>query len=137
MEKRTAGVEIKQKNRTSIFQLLRRHEGLSRQDIVTMLRLSLPTVTQNLVELMEEGIVEECGSIGNTGGRRAKSYAINCQARVAIGLDITKNHISVAVVDMIAAYHGIDRSMEFNTAQFRTGKLPVCINMMNLIPLDQ
>lgn len=100
MEKRTAGVEIKQKNRTSIFQLLRRHEGLSRQDIVTMLRLSLPTVTQNLVELMEEGIVEECGSIGNTGGRRAKRYAINCQARVAIGLDITKNHISVAVVDM-------------------------------------
>ena len=43
----------------------------------------------------------------------------------------------VAVVDMIAAYHGIDRSMEFNTAQFRTGKLPVCINMMDLIPLDQ
>lgn len=100
MEKRTAGVEIKQKNRTSIFQLLRNHKGLSRQDVVTMLHLSLPTVTQNLTELMEEGLVVEGGTIGNTGGRRAKSYAINCRARTAIGLDITKNHISVAAVDM-------------------------------------
>ena len=100
MEKRTAGIEIKQKNRTSIFQLLRSHEGLSRQDIVSSLHLSLPTVTQNLTELMEEGLVVECGSIGNTGGRRARSYTANRYARTAIGLDITKNHISVAAVDM-------------------------------------
>ena len=100
MEKRTAGIEIKQKNRTSIFQLLRNHEGLSRQDIVSSLHLSLPTVTQNLTELMEEGLVVECGSIGNTGGRRARSYTANRYARTAIGLDITKNHISVAAVDM-------------------------------------
>lgn len=100
MEKRTAGTEIKQKNRTSIFQLLWQNEGLSRQDIVAALRLSLPTVTQNLVEMMEEGLVVESGSIGNTGGRRAKSYAVNGRARTAIGLEITKNHIAVAVVDM-------------------------------------
>lgn len=100
MEKRTAGIEIKQKNRTNIFQLLRNHDGLSRQDVVSMLRLSLPTVTQNLIELMEEGLVVEIGSIGNTGGRRARSYAVNRFVRTAIGLDITKNHISVAAVDM-------------------------------------
>lgn len=100
MERRPAGIEIKLKNRTSIFQLLRQHDGLSRQDVVTMLRLSLPTVTQNLTELMEEGLVVESGSIGNTGGRRAKSYAVNGRARTAIGLEITKNHIAVAVVDM-------------------------------------
>lgn len=100
MEKRTAGIEIKQKNRTNIFQLLLNHDGLSRQDVVSSLHLSLPTVTQNLTELMEEGLVAEIGSIGNTGGRRAKSYAVNRFARTAIGLDITKNHISVAAVDM-------------------------------------
>ena len=100
MVKRTAGIEIKQKNRTNIFQLLYNHDGLSRQDVVTALNLSLPTVTQNLTELMEEGLVIEYGSIGNTGGRRAKCYAINRLARTAIGLDITKNHISVAAVDI-------------------------------------
>lgn len=100
MEKITAGIEIKQKNRTNIFQLLRNHNGLSRQDIVSKLHLSLPTVTQNLTELMEENLVVETGSIGNTGGRRAKSYAVNHLVRTAIGLDITKNHISVAAVDM-------------------------------------
>ena len=108
MEKRTANIEIKQKNRTNIFQLLRAREGLSRQDIVSALNLSLPTVTQNLTELREEGLVTEIGSIGNTGGRRARSYAVNRMARTAIGLDITKNHISVAAVDMkgdLIAHH--------------------------------
>lgn len=100
MEKRTANIEIKQKNRTDIFRLLRNKGGLSRQDIVTALHLSLPTVTQNLSELMEEGLVEEAGSVGNTGGRRARSYAVNNWARTAVGLDITQNHISAAVVDM-------------------------------------
>ena len=103
MKKRTANIEIKQKNRTNIFQLLRNNSGLSRQDIVSELNLSLPTVTQNLAELMEEGLVAEVGSIGNTGGRRARSYALNRTARTAIGLDITKNHISVAAVDLSGA----------------------------------
>jgi len=45
-------------------------------------------------------LVEESGSMGNTGGRRAKTYDIIKNARVAVGLDITRNHITVVVVDL-------------------------------------
>lgn len=99
-EKKTANMEIKKINRTNIFQLLRQNSGMTKQDIVSELQLCLPTVTQNVNELQEEGLVEESGSVGNTGGRRARTYDIVKKARAAIGLDITRNHVTVVVVDL-------------------------------------
>ncbi len=98
--KKTANIEIKQRNRSSIYQLLRRHEALSRQDIVSELQLSLPTVTQNLTELLQEGLIKESGTIGNTGGRRAKAFSTVSDAGTAIGVDITRNHITAVAVDL-------------------------------------
>ncbi len=98
--KKTANEEIKRVNRTSIYQLLRHNAALSRQDIVMMLRLSLPTVTQNLSEMEEEGLVYASGSIGNTGGRRAKTYSTVDNAQIAVGLDITRHHITGVAIDL-------------------------------------
>lgn len=103
MQKKTANMEIKKLNHTNIFQLLRRGSGMTKQDIVSTLQLCLPTVTQNINELQEKGLVGESGSIGNTGGRRAKTYDIVRDARVAVGLDITRNHITVVMVDLTGA----------------------------------
>lgn len=99
-QKTSANLEIKKLNRSNIYQLLREHKNLSRQDIARELQLSLPTVIQNLEELQDEGLVRESGSIGHTGGRRAKSYDIVPDARIAVGIDITKNHITVLAVDL-------------------------------------
>lgn len=103
MQKTTANMEIKKLNHTNIFQLLRRGSGMTKQDIVATLQLCLPTVTQNINELQDEGLVSESGSVGNTGGRRAKTYDVVRDARVAIGLDITRNHITVVMVDLTGA----------------------------------
>ena len=99
-DKQTANLNIQKANRTNIYQLLRKHEGLTRQDIVHNLRLSLPTVVQNLANLQNEGLVKEEGFLGNTGGRRARTYSIVKDARTAIGLDITKNNIIAVAVDL-------------------------------------
>ena len=103
MEKKTANIEIKQKNRTNIFRFFRKKNGVSRQDIVSELGLSLPTVTQNLLELIKDGLIEETGSVGNTGGRRARTYSLVKDARTAIGLDITKHHVTAVAVDLSGA----------------------------------
>lgn len=100
MRKKTANMEIKKRNHTNIFQFLRRNNGMTKQDIVSALQLCLPTVTQNINELQEEGLVDESGSLGNTGGRRAKTYDVVRDAKVSIGLDITSNHITVVMVDL-------------------------------------
>ena len=38
----------------------------------------------------------------STGGRKAKAYAPVREARLAIGLDLTGNHVSVVLVDLSA-----------------------------------
>ncbi|MEG1166278.1 MAG: sugar kinase, partial [Oscillospiraceae bacterium] len=102
-DKQTANMEIKRFNHTSIFRLLREDSLLTKQDIVNALQLCLPTVTQNINELREEGLVTECGTKGNTGGRRAITYGIVPDARLAIGLDITRNHVTCVIVDLTGA----------------------------------
>ena len=98
--KTTANIEIKKINRTRIFNIFLEGKDLTRQDLVQRLNLSLPTVTQNMNQLMEENLIIESGSIGNTGGKRAKTYSLNKLARVSLGLDITRHRISVVMVDL-------------------------------------
>jgi len=99
-QKRTANMEIKKKNHSDIFHLFRTNESLTKQNIINALQLCLPTVTQNINELCEQGLVTEYGTLGNTGGRRAKTYGLVKDARIAIGLDITRNHICVVAVNL-------------------------------------
>ena len=100
MDQKITSIEIKQKNRTSIFSLFRNGQQLSRQDIVSALDLSLPTVTNNLEELKAQGLIAQTGSFGNTGGRRARAYELVYDARTAIGLDITRHHVTAVAVDL-------------------------------------
>ena len=97
---KTTSLEIKKMNRNRIYNLIKQEGSLSRQDLVYRLQLSLPTITQNLSDLTDEGLICESGSFGNTGGRRARAYSIVSNARVALGMDITKNHIALVAIDL-------------------------------------
>ncbi len=98
--KKNNPLEIKQFNRSIIYNYIRNNEDVTKQDIVSDLKLSLPTITQNITQLLSEGLIKETGFIKNTGGRPAKAYNIVKDARTAIGIDITKNHITLVAVDL-------------------------------------
>lgn len=100
MEMKTANNEIRQKNRSAIFRLFLEQEGVSRQDLVDKLGLSLPTVTNNLQQLQQEGLITQTGTLGNTGGRRARLYSLESSARTAIGLEITRHHLTAVALDL-------------------------------------
>lgn len=97
----SASYDIKRINRSRIMQLFCRNTSLSRRDIQDILKLSLPTISQNISELLEAGLITKVGNIGYTGGRTAESFAINSMSRLAVGLDITRNHISTVLVDLL------------------------------------
>lgn len=92
--------EIKRQNKIRIAQYVLSHESVSRQRIAFELGFSMPTVFQNVTELIEKGILREAGEFGSTGGRKAKMLEINPHYGSAIGLSITKNHIHMAQTDM-------------------------------------
>ena len=100
MLKKATNIELKRINRNNIYKTLIDKKVLSKQEISYHLRISVPTVTQNVNELMELGLVEETGEFASTGGRKPKMISSIPKARVALGLDITKNHVNLLAVDL-------------------------------------
>ncbi|MBN7772822.1 ROK family transcriptional regulator [Clostridium aminobutyricum] len=91
---------LKGKNRNNVYKLIYDSDGISKQDIAQILNLSLPTVSQNLTELKDKGLIGEYGTFESTGGRKARVIRSINNAKLALGLDITSNHISLVLVDM-------------------------------------
>ena len=99
----TANKKIKKTNRSQIFNLLYKKDSLSKRDIQLQLGLSLPTVTQHLTDLLNEGLIFQNGYMRNTGGRNAITYSFKDDAKLAIGLDITRHHITAVVINLQGA----------------------------------
>ncbi|MCI7813205.1 MAG: ROK family transcriptional regulator [Lachnospiraceae bacterium] len=94
-------IEVKKNNRNRIFRYICKCEKVSNPDISYELKMSLPTVTQNTKELMERGLIEEVGELQSTGGRRAKGLSVIADAKLAVGLDITRNHIALVLTNLV------------------------------------
>ena len=92
--------QAKSKNRNQIFRIVYKNHRVSKQNIMTECGLSLPTISQNLRELMEMGLVQEGGTFESTGGRKAKIIQCVANARVAIGMDITAGHMCMVLVNL-------------------------------------
>ena len=96
----TNTANIKRLNRSRVFRLISACDKISKQDIASELSMSLPTVTQNLNELKEMGLIADTGSFVSTVGRRARAISLVSDAYVGVGLDITRNHISLVMLDL-------------------------------------
>lgn len=106
---------IKTHNRREIYKFIREQDSASKQDLVIGLKLSLPTVTQNLQYLEEQGLIDTSQKIKYTGGRNATAYTYIKTAKTAIGVYITPNHINAVAVDLsgnVVAKHR--KRMKFN-----------------------
>ncbi len=104
-------IEVKKNNRNRIYQYICKCKTVSNPDIAYALKLSLPTVLQNTKELLESGFIEEAGELRSTGGRRAKALLPAAGHRLALGLDITQNHIGMVLINLlgdILKYERID-----------------------------
>ena len=94
-------MEVKKKNRNEVFRYICKHGTVSNPDISYNMKISLPTATQITKELIAEGLLEEKGELESTGGRRAKALSAVVNGRLAVGLDITKNHIALVLTNIV------------------------------------
>lgn len=83
-----------------IFRFLYLNKQSSRQEISQSLGISLPTTTRNLNALQEAGFIENAGEFQSTGGRKAVRYQCIPDSRYAIGIDITRKHLSIVLIDL-------------------------------------
>lgn len=94
-----SNIALKKLNRSKIFQHLYRGEETSVLQISNTLKISVPTVSQNIRELQDRDLVEVRGTFASTGGRRAHAIMYNRNAYFTIGIDLTKSYIVWSIVD--------------------------------------
>ena len=116
-KKQVTNIEVKRNNRNRVFRFICKQETVSNPDVSYETKMSLPTVTQITKELIEKGLVEEVGELQSTGGRRAKALSVAANAKQAVGLDITKNHISLVLTNLKGEILKYDRIYQPFTAQ--------------------
>lgn len=93
-------MDIKRRNLARTLRCILACEHISLLDLTRKLSLSGTSVLQNVKILTERGLAREVGSYESTGGRKARAYAPLRDARLAIGLDLTKNHISAVLINL-------------------------------------
>lgn len=106
--------ERRRQTRSNIYRYLYDTKGFcSRQSLARELGLSLPTVYQNLSELMAAGLVRDSGEQQSTGGRKASGLSIVPDARVAVGISVTEHRLRLAAADLLLnelAYQEVDNA---------------------------
>ncbi|MDD6448844.1 MAG: ROK family transcriptional regulator [Lachnospiraceae bacterium] len=112
--------EIRRRNLQSVFRYLLEMDRASVQNIADNLNISRPTVLQAVKVLEEQGLAAEDGKFQSDGGRRANAVRCIPNAKYAVGLDITKNHVGFVATDLKEKpirqkriYHPFARSEEY------------------------
>lgn len=99
MAKRTTS-EIHDHNLNRIYHLTYQTGRISRIALAEQLELSLPTVSHALKQLEEARLIERNGLFQSTGGRKSIVYTCVDNARVAVGAQISENHLRLAAIDL-------------------------------------
>lgn len=92
---------IKDANRASIVDVLRRGGSATRAQLMDATGLSRATVSSLVGEMRSQGLVsEQRSAVVNGFGRPAAAIVLNRSAGLAIGIDVGVRHVAVAVGDL-------------------------------------
>lgn len=95
--------DIRKKNYADVYRLIYREKRISKQQIATALQMSLPTVTQHLNDLTNDGLIEKRGQLASNIGRKAAAYLPKVDARVAVGVEVLSDQVTAVVLDLCGA----------------------------------
>lgn len=107
--------DIKKKNLSDVYHYIYSNPGCSKQAIANSLAISLPTVSQHLATLLNEQLIEKCGRLTSTVGRRATAYQIIATARISVGIEVLARSVYIVALDL----YGKKQVKEKFTLRFR------------------
>ncbi|MEM9848539.1 MAG: ROK family protein [Bacteroidota bacterium] len=86
-------------------------EALTIPEISSLVKISIPTGTKLVRQLVEEGLVVEGGKKETENGRRPSVYTLNNSKFYALGVEVLKKwiHVSIVRVDMETIYESSSR----------------------------
>ncbi len=101
--KRTLGnSQIRENHKAKILNYIRINNAVSRTDIYKYTKISKPTVTRVIEQLLKEGLVIEEGTAAGESdvGRKPIYIRLNPSACYCIGVNISKSAIQASIIDL-------------------------------------
>lgn len=93
-------ISLKKLNKKSVFDYIYSQKNTCKANIARDLNMGLSTVTQNLKELENLGLICKNGFFDSTGGRKADALQIVKNARISIGIAILKHQIHIVATNL-------------------------------------
>lgn len=110
MQKALTSAALKQTNRRRIYQYVYQSpEPVTKQEIAGALDLSLPTVSNNLNDFLEEGLLAYCGTQASTGGRKPRTISLVANARFSVGISIMDDAVRLVAINIQARELGYQK----------------------------
>jgi len=98
--------KIRHEHITKVLNFIRLAGEISRVDIGNALNLSKPTVTRVINDLMQAGLVCECGQLDSKVGRKKTLVKIVPDSRFVISLNLSKNNVNASIIDITMKSRG-------------------------------
>ncbi|HHU33543.1 MAG: ROK family protein [Zhaonellaceae bacterium] len=122
-------------NRLNVLNLIKNKGQISRADLVKLTKLTGPSISRIINDLMEEGLVTETGIGESSGGRKPILLEFNASARTVIGLDIRPDKVMGIACDL-AATRLKKRQTDFAEDIPTERKLNLALNMAQELYLE-
>ena len=122
-EKGMTTITLKKINRDKVYQYIYQKKETSKLQIVQDLQMGLSTVSQNLNELEQAGLISRSGYFESTGGRKAQIIRIVKDFRIALGLGILKDMFHIVAINLygeVIATETIELPYENSDAYYST-----------------
>lgn len=85
-------------------------------ELSKMIRMSTPTITRAIDELIQKGFLVEEGIGSSSGGRKPNLYGLNPSARYVMGIDISRYHVRIGIFNFnnkpVVEIKTIDQGLE-------------------------
>ena len=100
--KEKSNISLKEINKKNILKIVMEMEPISRIDISRRLKISRPTTSAYIGELIKDGLIEEIGKGDSTpsGGKKAVLLQFNGRAGYILGVMIGVKTIRIALTDL-------------------------------------
>lgn len=90
-------------SRSLVLRLIRANGALSRVELAALTGLTVAAMTNVTRDLLLDGLIEEAGNSGNTGGKPRTLLRIRGASGYAIGVSVDLNSLRVVLVDYAGA----------------------------------
>jgi predicted NBD/HSP70 family sugar kinase len=118
---------IRDINRQFVLNYIRDREPISRAEIARNTELQRSTVSTIVEELKAEGLIEEIGAGASTGGRRPTMLRLRAAGAMAVGVDVTPTHTTVASCDLVGRVLASERVENVPRPDEMTARVVECV----------